>query len=163
MHSHDQRGVTSRRNHPPGCVDDVESSGPRLDARPAGSMPGLVERDPGQTHVAHLDGRDRQGVGQAPVRGSDSDDLPVGALRQSLQTADRGGGSASRNTMPALFDDSADTTPHLLAGLSRVALFGCTHDRRFGQFDRQGDEHLGVLASLGVDADGPTVLADNVA
>lgn len=120
MDGHHQRGVSWRRDHPARGMNDIKVPGPRLNARPSKSMPGFVQRNPTQTHVANLDRRHCELVGWTSVRGRHPHDLPLGVLRQRAQTGDGGSSGATRNAMPTLLDDGTDATPHRLSGRGRV-------------------------------------------
>ena len=124
MDGYHQRRIAWGRNHTAGSVNNIKMSGPRLDIRPAKPMPGFVQRNAAQPHVAYLDGRNCELAGRAAMRGCYPYDLPVGVPRQSRQTTDRGDSGATRNTMPALFDDGTDATTHHLCGRGCVDFLG---------------------------------------
>ena len=126
-------------------------------------MPGFVQPNATQPHVAYLNRRNCDLAGIATMQSRYSYDLPIGVLRQRRQTADCRDSGATRDTMPALFDDGADATIHHLRGRGRVDFLRRNRSWFFWQLGGQGNEHLGVLAYFGIHADGSTMLAHNVA
>jgi hypothetical protein len=87
-----------------GGVHQVDGPGGLLHPGPTHAVPRLVEGEAGQAQVVHRDRRQPGGAGRLGVAGGDAHDLDVAPGVEGAGQGQDGGGAATGDAVPALFE-----------------------------------------------------------